>query len=120
MEVRGAVSLGVDRRLAKLVHQGSDPTLPYQTLANRESAMLRKGFAPWGQKAFVGSRATGAAYVGSFSPDGFDSTLPTPRRSNTKAMSSLRGCGPVLPRVRVARHVSSSLAASSARSFLGI
>jgi hypothetical protein len=30
----------IDRRLAILVNQGSDPTVPYQALAIRESAML--------------------------------------------------------------------------------
>jgi len=34
-------------RLAKLVHQGSDPTLPYQALLTRESARLFLGFAPF-------------------------------------------------------------------------
>lgn len=32
--------------LAILVHQGSDPTLPYQAWVTRESAKLFKGFAP--------------------------------------------------------------------------
>ena len=41
-----------DHLLAILVHQGSDPTLPYQALVIRESAMLFQGFAPWGRKAF--------------------------------------------------------------------
>ena len=44
----------VDHRLAILVHQGSDPTLPYQTLVIRESAMLYLGFAPGRLKAFIG------------------------------------------------------------------
>ena len=39
----------VDHRIAILVHQGSDPTPPYQALVIRESAMLFRGFAPWGQ-----------------------------------------------------------------------
>ena len=35
--------------LARLVHQGSDPTLPYQALVIRESARLFLGFTPWGR-----------------------------------------------------------------------
>jgi hypothetical protein len=35
-----------------LVHQGSDPTLPYQALVIRESATLNAGFTPDGSKAF--------------------------------------------------------------------
>jgi hypothetical protein len=49
-------------RLTKLVHQRTDPTLPYQALGRRESARLFKGFVPWGQKAFwprASGRATG-------------------------------------------------------------
>src|SRR6266571_7537295 len=45
-----------DHRLAILVHQGSDPTLPYPALVIRESAMLFQGFAPWGRKAFSARR----------------------------------------------------------------
>ncbi len=45
-----------DHRLAILVHQGSDPTPPYQALVIRESAMLFRGFAPWGHKGVLGSR----------------------------------------------------------------
>jgi hypothetical protein len=45
---RQPLSLG-DHLLARLVHQGSDPTLPYQALVIRESAMLWLGFAPWGR-----------------------------------------------------------------------
>src|SRR5438105_11192658 len=41
-----------DHRLAILVHQGNDPTLPYQALVIRKSAMLFLGFDPWGRKAF--------------------------------------------------------------------
>src|SRR5262249_24386910 len=41
----------VDHRLAILVNQGSDPTVPYQALVIRESAKLFLGFAPWGRKA---------------------------------------------------------------------
>jgi hypothetical protein len=37
------------QRLAKLVHQGRNPTLPYQALLTRESARLFEGFAPWCQ-----------------------------------------------------------------------
>src|SRR4051794_40276523 len=35
-----------------LVHQGSDPTPPYQALVIRESAKFSEGFAPIGSKAF--------------------------------------------------------------------
>jgi hypothetical protein len=45
-----------DHRLAILVHQGSDPTPPYQALVIRESA-FGKRFAPLGRKAFIGPRA---------------------------------------------------------------
>jgi len=41
-----------DHRLAMLVHQGNDPTLPYQALVIRESATLCLGFAPGVFKAF--------------------------------------------------------------------
>src|SRR5260370_38564883 len=37
-----------DHFVAELVHQGSDPTLPYQALVIRESARLFLGFAPCG------------------------------------------------------------------------
>jgi hypothetical protein len=47
----------VDHRLAILVHQGSDPTPPYQALVIRESAMLFSGFTPWDIKGVLGSRA---------------------------------------------------------------
>src|SRR5258708_7314833 len=40
------------QRLAKLVHQGRNPTLPYQALLTRKSARLFSGFAPWCLKAF--------------------------------------------------------------------
>src|SRR5271166_1033011 len=49
---RACLSRWFDHRLAILVNQGSDPTVPYQALVIRESAMLFRGFAPWGQKAF--------------------------------------------------------------------
>jgi hypothetical protein len=38
-----------DHRLAILVHQGSDPTPPYQAWVIRKSATLFRGFAPWGR-----------------------------------------------------------------------
>src|SRR5579859_6182070 len=66
-----------DRRLAILVDQGSNPMVPYQALAIRESARLFEGFAPWGQKAFS-AREPAAAEV--YSPDAGDCTTPTPRR----------------------------------------
>jgi hypothetical protein len=37
---RACLSRLVDHRLAILVNQGSDPTVPYQALVIRESAML--------------------------------------------------------------------------------
>jgi hypothetical protein len=37
---RACLSRGCDHRLAILVNQGSDPTVPYQALVIRESAML--------------------------------------------------------------------------------
>ena len=36
-----------DHRLAMLVHQGNDPTLPYQALVIRESATLSLRVCPW-------------------------------------------------------------------------
>ena len=39
---------GCRSRLALVVHQGSDPTLPYEALVIRESATLFGGFTPWG------------------------------------------------------------------------
>src|SRR5258708_3072601 len=44
---RACLSRGIDHRLAILVNQGSDPTVPYQALVIRESAMLFLGFTPW-------------------------------------------------------------------------
>ncbi len=41
-----------DHLIAMLVHQGSDPTSPYQALVIRESAKLSEGFSPIGSKAF--------------------------------------------------------------------
>jgi hypothetical protein len=41
--------VGGNHLLARLVHQGSDPTLPYQALVIRESAKLFLGFNPLGQ-----------------------------------------------------------------------
>lgn len=38
--------------LVILVHQGSDPTLQYQTVAARKSIRLFEGFAPRGQETF--------------------------------------------------------------------
>src|SRR5579871_5814334 len=40
---RNHLSRWFDHRLAKLVHQGSDPTLPHQALVIRESARLLAG-----------------------------------------------------------------------------
>jgi hypothetical protein len=40
LELTTSLSRWNDHRLARLVHQGSDPTLPYQALVIRESAML--------------------------------------------------------------------------------
>src|SRR3989442_13972997 len=60
---RVCLSRWADHRLAILVHQGSDPTLPYQALVIRESAMLFQGFAPWDRKAFS-ARQPGAARRG--------------------------------------------------------
>jgi hypothetical protein len=42
----------VDHRLAILVHQRKDPTLPYQALVIRKSARLFKGFPLVVTKAF--------------------------------------------------------------------
>jgi hypothetical protein len=42
-------NLNLDHRIAILVYQGSDPTVPYQALVIRESAMLFFGFTPWGR-----------------------------------------------------------------------
>ena len=41
---RVCLSRLVGQRLAILVHQGSDPTLPYQALLTREGARLFPGF----------------------------------------------------------------------------
>jgi hypothetical protein len=46
---RACLSRLIDHRIAILVNKGSDPTVPYQALVIRESAMLFLGFAPWGQ-----------------------------------------------------------------------
>lgn len=81
----------VDHRLAILVDQGSDPTVPYQALVIPESAMLFSGFAPCGQKAFS-ARGPAAAEV--YSPDSGDCTTPTPRRANTAGRMSPSSCGP--------------------------
>src|SRR5260370_16905712 len=64
-----------DHRLAILVHQGNDPTLPYQALVIRKSAMLFLGFTPWGRKAFS-ARQTPAGPGRSSSPTSFSSTPP--------------------------------------------
>src|SRR5438477_2518512 len=69
-----------DHLVALLVNQGSDPTVPYQALVIRESAMLFLGLTPWGQKAFS-AREPGAVEV--YSPDSADGTAPTPRRAKT-------------------------------------
>src|SRR5436309_14152051 len=45
---RACLSRWDDHRVAILVHQGSDPTLPYQALVIRESAMLFRDFTSWG------------------------------------------------------------------------
>jgi hypothetical protein len=53
MQLHGpCLSRWLDHRLAILVNQGSNPTVPYQALVIRESAKLFSGFTPWGQKAF--------------------------------------------------------------------
>ena len=57
---------GCDHLIAILVNQGSDPTVPYQSLVIRESAMLLSGFAPCQRKAFS-AREPGAAEV--YSPE---------------------------------------------------
>src|SRR5437016_13657793 len=80
-----------DHRVAILVNQGSDPTVPYQALVIRESAMLFSGFAPWGQKAFS-AREPGAVEV--YSPDSFDCIAPTPRRASTIGRMSPSTWGP--------------------------
>ena len=49
LERTGQPLLLDDHLLARLVHQGSDPTLPYQALVIRESAKLFLGFTPWGR-----------------------------------------------------------------------
>jgi hypothetical protein len=50
MQLHEPASLvGIGHRLAILVNQGSDPTVPYQALVTRESAMLFLGFTPWGR-----------------------------------------------------------------------
>ena len=72
-------------RLAILVYQGSDPTVPYQALVIRESAMLFLGFTPWGHKAFS-AREPDAVEV--YSPDSGDCTTPTPRRARTNGKMS--------------------------------
>src|SRR5262245_64467994 len=61
---RACRSRWVDHRLAILVNQGSDPTVPYQALVIRASARLCGGFAPWGRKA-VSAREPRAAAVDS-------------------------------------------------------
>jgi hypothetical protein len=81
----------MDHRLAMLVNQGSDPTLPYQALVIRESASLMEGFAPCDSKAFS---ARAAATVEVYSPDSFDCTAPTPRRAKTSGKMLPSNCGP--------------------------
>src|SRR5258708_33147023 len=79
-----------DHRVAILVNQGSDPTVPYQALVIRESAKLFSGFAPWCQKAFS-IREPAAAAV--YSPDSIDWTPPAPRRAHTIRKMCARGFG---------------------------
>src|SRR5215471_12362411 len=88
---RTCLSRWIDHRLAILVNQGSDPTVPYQALVIRESAMLFLGFAPWCLKAFS-AREPVAVEV--YSPDSFDCTAPTPRRANTIGKMSPSSWGP--------------------------
>ncbi len=49
--------------LAKLVHQGYDPKLPYQALVIRKSVMLRVGFAPWGGSTFSAPRTANSGVI---------------------------------------------------------
>src|SRR6266849_9289823 len=86
-----SASLAGDRSFAKLINQGSDPTLPYQALVIRESANLIRGFAPCDNKAFS-AREPDAVEV--YSPDSSDCTTPTPRRANTIGRISPNNWGP--------------------------
>lgn len=118
-EARGAGSLGIESPSRQNWYIRGGPHAAVSGVGEpRERQAFQKGFAPWGRSAFVGSRASDPAHVGSFSPDGFDSN-PTPSRAKTKTINSLKGCGPVLPRGREARLVSINFWASAARSFLG-
>jgi hypothetical protein len=47
--------VGESHLLARLVHQGSEPTLPYQALVTRESAKLCLRFAFWCQIGVLGA-----------------------------------------------------------------
>src|SRR5688572_7724127 len=46
---RASLSRWFDHRVALLVNQGSNPTVPYQAWVIPESARLFLGFAPWGR-----------------------------------------------------------------------
>jgi hypothetical protein len=88
---RACLSRWIDHYFAILVNEGSDPTVPYQALVIRESAMLFLGFTPWGRKAFS-AREAGTVEV--YSPDSFNCITPTPKRANTIGNIFPRSCGP--------------------------
>src|SRR4051812_20404883 len=103
----------VARRLAILVHQRKNPTLPYQALASRESARLYERVCPL---RFVGVLVTRdrSGYVRSFISDGVDGIMPTPSRASTRARISARGWGPFFLKARALRNLSPSGSASAA------
>jgi hypothetical protein len=61
MQAQGPPLSWSGSRLAILIYQGSDPTLPYPTLVIRQSATLPDGFAPGGCIDVVRSQALMAA-----------------------------------------------------------
>lgn len=102
-----------DRRLATLVHQGSDPTRPHQALATRESAMLFNRVCPLGTKGVPGPTLQ-HSQRGSLSPDSDDLTTCTPRRANTIGSTSPSNCGPRRPPESIRSSSSTSGFASAA------
>jgi hypothetical protein len=105
MVPRGRLSRWFDHRLAKLVHQGSDPTLPHQALVIRESVKLWLGFwNPSGHKTFS-ARCRHPVQSASCSPDVPDCIPGAPSRASTIGKTSASACG---PRRRLWRRSSSS------------
>src|SRR6266511_1779471 len=88
---RTCTSRWVDHRVALLVKQGRDPTLPDLALVLRGSPRLFSGFAPRRREAFAAREPAAAA---AYSPDPSAGTAPTPRRANTLGSRSPNGWGP--------------------------